>query len=500
MAKICVTIGRGRHSSMIEEWKAAADAGAGLVELRLDCLRRDPDLKKLLENRFTPVIVTVRRTAEGGLWRGDEEKRLRLVREAIVAGVDYIDLEHDIANAVPRFGKTQRIISYHNFKTIPDDLPEMGKELAARNADIVKIAGLSHSIAASMRVLEFVKGSDVPAIGLAMGPLGVFTRVLGAKFGSPFTYASFSAERTYAPGMLTLAELRDDYLYDQIDAETELYAVIGDPIGHSLSPAVHNPSFRAAGVNKVMVPIQVPAGQVKDSFATMGMLNLRGVSVTIPHKEGVFPVLSGSDKTVEMIGACNTMVRDAQDRWVGHNTDARAAADSIEAVVKVAHPDTATPLMDKQVLVLGAGGVARAIAFALARRSAIVTIVNRTPERAQELAEEVGCRTTPWEMRANTPYDILVNATSVGMHPEVDDSPMPSGGFRAGTLVFDTVYHPENTLFIKQAQEHECQTITGVDMFVRQAALQFELYTGGKRAPIDLMRRCVKKKFSPVAL
>jgi 3-dehydroquinate dehydratase/shikimate dehydrogenase len=243
----------------------------------------------------------------------------------------------------------------------------------------------------------------------------------------------------------------------------------------------------------------VPAGQVKDSFATLAPLNLRGVSVTIPHKEGVFPILSGSDKSVEVTGACNTMVRDDQDRWIGHNTDARAAAESIEAALRAASPDTATPLLDKQVLILGAGGAARAIAFALARRSAIVTIVNRTPERAQELAEDVGCRTTPWEMRANTPYDILVNATSVGMHPHVDDSPMPSGGFRPGSLVFDTVYHPENTLFIKQAQEHECQTITGVDMFVRQAALQFEMYSGGKRPPADLMRRCVKKKFSPVA-
>src|SRR3954454_5826392 len=126
---ICVTIGRGRNRTLLEEWKQAAEAGAELVELRVDCLRSEPDLKRLLRERFTPLVFTIRRGADGGLWRGDEEKRQRIIREAIVAGGDYVDLESDIAAKIPRFGKTKRIVSAHVFKKMPEDLDELAKQL-----------------------------------------------------------------------------------------------------------------------------------------------------------------------------------------------------------------------------------------------------------------------------------------------------------------------------------------------------------------------------------
>lgn len=500
MAKICVAIGRGRHSAMLEEWKSAAESGAELVELRLDCLRRDPDVKRLLADRPTPAVVTIRKASDGGLWRGDEEKRLRLIREAIVAGVEYVDLEADIAASVPRFGKTKRIVSLHNFKSIPemDELQGIVKDLRAKQADVVKFAGMAHSVPAAARLLELVRDADGPTVAIGMGPIGFFTRVLGAKFGSPFTYATFNPERTFAPGMPTYRDLARDYCYDRIDGNTELYAVIGDPIAHTLSPAIHNPAFRQVGLNKVMVPIQIPQGHLRDDFEALGFLNLRGISVTIPHKEDVRQFLTSQDKAVELTGACNTLVRDENNKWVGHNTDYRAAVESIERALGGVLAGGASPLMDKTVMVLGAGGVARAVAFGLARRGAIVTIANRTEERAIHLAEEVGCRTTSWEMRASTPADILVNCTSIGMHPDVDESPAPPGAFKPKMVAFDTVYHPEHTMFLKQALEHDCVTVTGVDMFVRQAAAQFEYYSGGKVPPTDLMRQIIKSKFSAV--
>lgn len=499
MAKICVAIGRGRHSAMLEEWKAAAEAGAELVELRLDCLRREPDLKRLLVERFTPAVVTMRRAADGGLYRGDDEKRLRILREAIVAGIDYVDLEADIAPSVPRFGKTKRIVSVHNFKTIPeaDELAAIAKDLAAKNADVVKIAGMAHSVAAAARMLELTRDAAQPTVAIAMGPLGFFTRILGAKFGSPFTYANFNPERTFAPGMPSQKDLARDYCYDRINAETEVYAVVGDPIAHTLSPAIHNPSFRHAGLNKVMVPIQVPADRLKEDLEVLEFLNLRGVSVTIPHKEAARALLSSQDKAVELTGACNTLVRDENNKWIGHNTDYRAAVDSLERALGGVLEGNVSPLMDKQVIVIGAGGAARAVAFGVARRGAIVTIVNRSEERGLHLAEEVGCRTTSWDQRGTTHCDIMINCTPIGMHPEVDDSPAPPGTFKPKMVAFDCVYHPEQTLFLKQAREHECTVVTGVDMFVRQAAVQFEYYTG-KPAPSELMRQIIKSKFSPL--
>jgi 3-dehydroquinate dehydratase/shikimate dehydrogenase len=495
MAKICVTIGRGRHRSLLEEWKAAAEAGAELVELRIDCLRREPDLKRILAERFTPLVFTIRRSSDGGLWRGPEEKRQRILREAIAAGVEYVDLEDDIAGSIPRFGKTQRIVSHHSFKKPPDDLEALARTMREAGADIVKIAANARTLGEAGRMLELVRDADGPTIALAMGTIGFFTRVLGAKYGSPFTYSGFNPDRTFAPGMPRFLDLRQDYGYEGINAETELYAVIGDPIGHSLSPAIHNAAFAELGLNKRMVPLQIPTGHLKDGLQCLSFLNLRGISVTIPHKEAIIPLLHRTDKAVEMTGACNTVVVDQDGHWVGHNTDYRAALASLEDALGGPLPGGASPLMDKQALILGAGGVARALAYGLSRRGAGVTIANHNDDRAVSLAEEVGCRSASWGMRAGTLCDILVNCTPVGMHPEVDETPVPAAAFRPNMIAFDTVYHPENTLFLKIAREHDCITVSGVDMFVRQAALQFEYYTG-QEPPVDLMRSVVKRKLS----
>jgi 3-dehydroquinate dehydratase/shikimate dehydrogenase len=496
---ICAILGRGRHAALAEEWKAAAEAGVDLVELRVDCLRRDPDLKRILAARPSPLVFTVRRGIDGGLWRHPEEKRQRLLREAIVAGVDFVDIELDVAREVRRFGKTRRIVSYHNLKQTPPDLLSIAQQCEEMDADVVKIATRAHSLADAVKVMQVAAQMETPTIAIAMGEIGSFTRVLGAKYGAPFTYANFNIDRSFAAGMLHFDDLKRDYAYDAIDAQTEVYAVIGDPIGHSLSPPAHNAAFRALGLNKVMVPILMPAERLKESLADVAWLGIKGFSITIPHKEAVLPLLDLADGAVERTGSCNTMVIKEDGSKVGYNTDYRAAMEALETAFggEVEGQATESPLQDKQVTILGAGGVARPIAFGLARRGAVVTIVNRTEERAAKLAEEIGCRAANWSMRASSLSDILINCTPVGMHPNVDDSPMPPAGFRAGMVVMDTVYHPENTMLLKLARERNCVTVSGVEMFLRQAGLQFQLYTG-QEPPSDLMRAVLKRKLGPV--
>ncbi len=498
MSKICVVVGRGRHASLLEEWHGAAASGAELAELRVDCLRRDPDLKRILKDRPTPLVFTIRRGADGGLWRGDEDKRQRLIREAIVAGVDYVDLELDVAQKMsrPRFGHTKRIVSIHNFRELPD-LDDMAEMMLAADPDIIKIAAVAKTVGEASRMLDFVQRSNtrIPTIGLAMGTLGVFTRVLGAKFGSPFTYAGFNPDRTFAPGMILMQELRRDYHYEKLNAETEVFAVIGDPIGHSLSPAVHNAAFRSAGLNKVLVPIHIPDGTLKDSLEALSWLGIRGMSVTIPHKEAILPLLARSDRTVEQIGACNTVLREPDGTLVGHNTDLRAALDSLEEAMGGDPSSSTSVLLDKQVLVLGTGGVSRTIVAGLCQRGAGTIVCGRSDDKATKLAEEFGCRSVPWVARASTLCDVIINGTPVGMHPNVDSSPVPPSTFREGMLAFDTVYRPENTLFLKLAREHGCGTVSGIDMFVRQAALQFQYYTG-EAAPEQLMREVLRNRLS----
>jgi 3-dehydroquinate dehydratase / shikimate dehydrogenase len=496
---ICVTIGRGRHSSLAEEWKSAGAAGVDLVELRVDCLRRDPDLKRILKERPTPAVFTIRRGVDGGLWRGKEDKRQQLMREAVAAGIEYIDLEVDIAGKIRRFGKTKRIISYHNMKTTPVDLEDMADQCAEFDPDVIKIATSASTLAEASRVLHLATKAKAPMIPIAMGEIGVFTRILGRKFGAPFTYAGFNPERVFAAGMLQHGVLRHDFAYEQIDANTEIYGVMGDPIEQSLSPVVHNAAFRERGLNKVMVPFLVPQTELQSFFNELLWLDIKGCSVTIPHKETIVPLLQQKEGAVERTGSCNTVVFKEDGQRVGYNTDYRAAMDSLEiAMTGHESEESASPLLDKQVLILGAGGVARSIAFGLARRGAHVSITNRHDDRATRLAEEIGCRSVTWSMRASTVADVIVNATPVGMHPNVDDTPLPAAAFsRAGMVAFDTIYHPENTMMLKLARERGCKTVTGADMFIRQAAIQFKLYTG-QDAPADLMDDALKLKLTPL--
>ena len=491
---ICAILGRGRHAALTEEWKQAADAGADLVELRIDCLRREPDMKRILAEKPTKYVFTVRRGSDGGLWRGTEEKRKGLMRQAIVAGCDYVDIEMDVAREVRRYGKTKRVISYHNLKTTPPDLLEIAQQAEEMDADVVKIATRAHSVGDAIRVLQVASKMETPTIAIAMGEVGSFTRVLGAKFGAPYTYANFNVDRNFAPGMFGYNTLKRDYRYDEINEMTEVYAVIGDPIGHSLSPVIHNAAFRELGQNKVLVPIQIPAERLKDTLDQLGWLQVRGYSITIPHKQAVLSLLTAADGGVDRTGACNTMVLKEDGTRTGYNTDYRAAMESLEAAMRRDDdPAGVSPLANKQVVLLGAGGVARPIAFGLVRRGAGVTICNRTEENATALASEVGCKVANWGNRASVLADVVINCTPVGMHPHVDDSPMPPAGFRSGTVAMDTVYHPENTMFLKLARERECKAISGVDMFVRQAAIQSHLYTG-LDAPVEVMREAVKRK------
>lgn len=488
---ICVSVGRGRHRHLIAEYKHLAEQGAKLVELRLDFVQTAVNLKRILRERFCPVVITVRRPKDGGIWKGSEKQRLLLIRTAIAEGVDYIDLEEDIAADIPRFGSTKRIISYHNFQETPEDLEAIHARLARLNADVVKLATMAHSPHDNLRMLRLIKTASVPTAGMCMGDIGTPSRILAAKVGAPFSYATFHIERTMAPGQLAFATMRDVYRYEKIAADTEVYGVIADPVGHSLSPLIHNAGFAQLGLNKVYLPFRVPREHLEQFLNEAEELGIKGLSVTIPHKEAVLPLLTHRDDAVEGIGAANTIVfRDG--RRVGYNTDARAAVDSVEHTMALPEEKS---LGRKQALVLGAGGVARAVAYGLKLRGAEVVITGRTIERAEMLAHELKTRSVGWLLRHNIQADMIINCTPVGMHPNVNETPYEGAHLKPGCVVFDTVYNPEQTLLIKQAREAGCTAITGVDMFVGQAAVQFKLFTG-QDAPLDTMRDVIRRAIS----
>jgi len=435
---ICVSVGRGRHKMMMAEHKHLAENGAELVELRLDYIRRPVDLKRLLKDAPCP---------------GSEEERIMVLRTAIADGADYVDLEMDIAGKIPRYKTTQRIVSYHNFEETPANLEAIHREMTKLDPDIIKIATMANNPMDNIATLGLCRNSTVPTIAFCMGEMGVTSRIMCGKFGAPFTYATFSSERKLAPGQLSFEEMRDKYLYDSISEETRILGVIADPVAHSLSPVVHNACIRKNELDYLYLPFRVPREYLEQFIGACEELNIVGLSVTIPHKENVLKCINALDDNVAGIKAANTLVFKQQNVF-GYNTDCTAAVESIKRTLRDKFPEEEDPLVGKQALILGSGGV-----------------------------------------RGNFDCDVMINCTPVGMYPDMDVTPFEPEWFDPNCVVFDTIYNPEQTLFIKQAREAGCTTITGIDMFVRQAARQFKLFTG-TNPDVKLIRYEVKRAIS----
>ncbi|MCA9230748.1 MAG: shikimate dehydrogenase [Planctomycetales bacterium] len=494
---ICVSIGRSRHKHMMAEHRHLAEQGAKMVELRVDYVAGRVNIGRLLAERPANcgVIITCRRQEDGGKWSGSEDARRLLLREAIVAGVEYVDIEEDIAAEIPRYGNTKRIISYHNFRNTPEDLRALHSHMSQLDPDIIKIATTANDPHDNVRMLELMQESEIPMVGMCMGDIGTPSRILSQKFRSPFTYATFHHERSLAPGQLSFKQMNEIYRYESIGPDTAVYGVIADPIGHSLSPHVHNAAFGAKAINAVYCPFRVPSDSLDQFMRDAPRLGIRGLSVTIPHKESISRHLSKVDPAVKSIAAVNTVVFDGSEA-IGYNTDYNAAMDCLEqALGKIgAMP---SPLKNKRALVLGAGGVARPIVYGIKSRGGLVTIASRTKPKSDRLAEAFDCKAIEWDARHRVQCDVIVNCTPVGMHPNVDESPINKTFLKPTILVFDTVYNPESTLLIKDARSRNCQVVTGVEMFIRQALLQFFLFTR-QEAPTELMREVLKKAIGPV--
>jgi 3-dehydroquinate dehydratase/shikimate dehydrogenase len=492
---LCVTIARTRHKLMLAEHKDVAASGAKLVELRLDYIGRSIDLPRLLKNRPTAVVVTCRRKADGGRWERSEEERLMLLRQSIAMGVEYVDLEEDIASKIPRYGKTKRIVSVHNFEGTPDHLESIHERLSQHDTDIVKLAVTAHSFSDAARMLRLMRSAKVPTIGISMGEYGSLTRLLATRYGAPFTFCVYNIDRRVAPGQFSFHDMKELFRVDSIGPNTRLFGVVADPIAHSLSPLLHNKCFENHQLDYRYIPFRVAPADLESFLHWCEEENIGGLSVTIPHKQSVMPYLTHVESAAQGIAACNTIAFVGK-QLAGYNTDYRASMDCLsEAIAKT--DSRPNPFENKSVLLLGSGGVARAIGYGLAQRQASITVAGRNHVAAEELAKNLNGKWIAWEDRHLIQPSILVNCTPIGMFPEVDSSPYTTGKLHEETLVFDTVYNPEQTLLIKGARAQGCSVITGLQMFVRQAAYQYRLFTG-LEPPVELMVKTVKLAISPL--
>jgi 3-dehydroquinate dehydratase/shikimate dehydrogenase len=458
----------------LAELRAARDGvtDADLVELRLDGVA-DIDVAGALDGRTRPVVVTCRPAWEGGRFDGSEDDRLRLLAEAMRLGAEYVDVEWRAdRRGLPRGGRTRIVLSHHDFDGLPADLADRIGAMRAEQPAIVKISVTATRLADCLTLRDAAVGGEAHVL-IAMGPAGLLTRVWPAWCGSCWTYAGSAA-----PGQLSAAVLARRFRVRQTTAATAAYGIAGRPLGHSASPAMHNAAFADAGLDAVYVPLET--ADAHEFLTVAEAIGLQGGSVTVPLKGAIAAVVGAADTRAARVGAVNTL-RHGLHGWEADNFDVDGFLAPLDR--------RGWAIGGLRVVVLGAGGAARAVVTALTSRGARVTVSARRPAAAAALARAFGVETAPWPPAPG--WDLLVNATTVGMWPHVEEAPIDRA-LVSGPRVYDLVYNPPETALLGWAREAGADTIGGLEMLVAQACRQFEWWTG-REAPAAVMARAARE-------
>jgi 3-dehydroquinate dehydratase / shikimate dehydrogenase len=490
IGKICVAITGSTAAEMLEKASAVVKE-TPFLEFRLDYLEKPllalPKLKHFFaDNTAVTGIATCRRSANGGKFPGKVADEIEVLSKAAGAGFHIVDLELESAEAMKK-GEIQKlrdtgvalIISHHDFAATKD-LDGIYKRILPFDPDFIKIVPTAKTLVDNVTLMRFIERMEDHSniIGICMGDAGIISRVLGLRAGSAFTFAAASIGEETGPGQIAARTLIETYRIDQVDAATKVYGVAGNPIRSSLSPIMMNTAFRRETVNAVYLALQ--ANKLSDLLKLVQEIPIQGFSVTMPLKEEIMAHLEKTDPLSAKIGACNTVLRAQDGKLYGFNTDVAGITGPLEKRLS---------LRGAKVLVLGAGGAARAAVFGLRDKGAEVFILNRTAETAQKLARQSGSKTIKKDAVAKTAFDVIVNATPVGMTGIKAPQILEAKDLNT-KLVFDLVYNPLETPLLRLARQKGIPIITGIEMFVQQGARQFEIFTG-KPAPEEEMLRVV---------
>lgn len=488
LPRVCVAVTGQDANEMVEKAEALVRDNP-FVEFRLDYLSKPalalPRIRKFTE--FHPHVVaiaTCRRATSGGKFRGSVASQLQILAKAADAGCQLVDVELQTAERVKPDhlqrlrSRAALILSYHDFRGTRK-LDQILEKMTGTPSDFYKIVTTATTLSDNVQMMKFLEkhGDQHSIIAFCMGEQGIISRVLSVRAGSVFTFAAAIAGEETGPGQVTAQELRNTYRIDQVDAATRVYGVAGDPVSHSLSPAIMNAALRRENVNGVYLALHAKA--LPDLIACVRDIPIHGLSITMPYKESILQHLDNTDSHTTKIGACNTVVRAQDGKLYGFNTDTSGVVRPLEQRIT---------LQGAKILVLGAGGAARAAVFGLKERGAEVYILNRSAGPAQKLARSARARTIKRPDLKKLSFDVIINATPVGMGSS-KESPLTEKEINA-RYVFDMIYDPAETTFMTLARARGATVIPGVEMFVHQAARQFEIWTG-KPAPWDEMLKVV---------
>jgi len=483
--KLCAVVASSTAQSLARQLRQALRQ-THTIELRLDWLANDREIDRFLgklkvPHRGVTLIATLRLRQAGGRYRGTIAKQLFYLGQAIRAGCRWYDLEIETVRQCPPeliealLGEGRELRSAHFFERMPRDLGRIAGELRRGDPDRIKIAARCNSLADAWK-LERLAREQRSLVAIPMGDVALAARILALRARGGFAYAP--VENATAPGQTSLQEMRSLYRVDHLDSRTRVYGVIGDPIAHSLSPAMQNAGFQARRMNAVYLPFRVK--ELKDFIDSIPRLAIRGFSVTLPHKRSILDYLDGCDRLAAKIGAVNTVVVRGAGRLYGYNTDYVGVLRTLASRM---------PLAGSRVLIIGTGGAARAVAFALAQAGSAVCVSARRWKQATALAKAVDGQAIARPRLRHEFFDAIVNATPVGMFPAVEGSPLEARELNC-RLVFDTIYRPRVTRLLRLAARRGVATVSGVEMFIAQGTAQWEIWTG-ERAPAEVMRRAV---------
>lgn len=513
-ARVCVPV-CVRSAGELDDAVARASALADVIELRLDCLEDGEvvdafaRLAGIVTKTPLNFIITNRPAGQGGRRALDARERLdfwrrtsELLSDADVRSRVYADVELDLLESThaERLREILEgftlICSQHDFRQTPPDLGALYERMARTGARVLKVAAQAVDVTDCVSVLALVERArrdGLEMIAVSMGEAGLLTRVLAPAFGAALTYGSLERGRETAPGQLSVRELRELYRVHGLDRETTVTGLVGSPVAHSLSPHMHNAAFGARDLNAVYIPFEVSdVSAFVRRMARPGtrelQWNLRGFSVTAPHKNSIVEHLDWVEPSAAEMGAVNTVVVEG-DLLRGYNTDARAALAPLEGLIE---------LKGARVAVVGAGGAARALLWGLQTRGAHVTVFARDAARARATAEAFGAELEQSEGASFEGFDLVVNATPLGTRGELEgETPADVHQLRGARAAYDLVYNPARTRFINEAQAAGCETFGGLPMLVAQAAAQFELWTM-TAAPIEVMRAAAERQLIEV--
>lgn len=459
---------------------------ADCIELRLDLFHdiEISKIRKLREKISIPLIFTLRKKSEGGGFEGNENERITRLLELIHLKPDYIDVEWDVSDLmIASLRKANSdikiLISYHNFEETPK-LDAIWKKIYRKQGDAYKLVTTAHSVLDHLEMLRFISDLDSMLLvsGMCMQSDGSLSRILAPIAKNSLVFACLSENQASARGQMHADVLLNHYRFRSLNSKTFLLGLIGDPVDKSMSHQSHNRVLHELDLPGIYAKFRVKDEELSSFFEIIKSFNIKGLSVTMPLKEKVIPFLDQIDPLAKGMEAVNT-IHFTPEGLKGYNTDGIGALKAIGAKIS---GDWSEKFQSRRILMIGAGGTAKAIAYVAHRLGAQVTILNRHINRALAIANKIGCHADSLDQLdkyVRSGYDILIHATSVGMGLESEACLLGPQHFIPGSIVLDVISNPKQTCLLKEAKNQGCMTVSGMEMFIQQAIAQFKIWLPG---------------------